>query len=175
MFCHQCGANNPDGTAFCSACGTNLNAAGQPNIQTMNPNPYGAAQPAYGYGIQPVRAAKGPLNFIACAVIIIGCFLPFLGTWGINVNYVYNYGQPGDGIFLIGFCIIQLIVYACSKRLKAPKVTGIIFSIICLAIFIYDLTNAFSMGYGRVLSIGAYTVGAGIIFLFIDSIRLKTV
>lgn len=174
MFCHQCGTNNPDGTAFCSSCGANLNAGAQPNPQNVNLNGYGAAQPAYGYQ-QPVRAAKGPMNFIACAIIIIGCFLPFYGMWGMSVNYVWNYGEPGDGIFIIGFTIIQLIVYACSKKLKAPKITGIIFSIICLLIFGYDMTNILGMGFGGALSFGAYAVGCGILLLLVDSIRLKPV
>ena len=38
-FCNQCGHNNPDGSRFCSQCGTRLESAGATGASSGEDNP----------------------------------------------------------------------------------------------------------------------------------------
>lgn len=86
-FCPKCGANIPDGTRFCSACGTQIGAAPNPQ-QSYTQQPYQAQQPyaqqaAYQQPQQPYGQPAG-IHFgqrnIAVAIIlsIVTC-----GIYGI--------------------------------------------------------------------------------------------
>ena len=52
MFCQNCGRQNPDGTAFCSNCGSALNGAPVAPVAPVTPVvPAPAAVPGKGLGI----------------------------------------------------------------------------------------------------------------------------
>lgn len=111
MYCSKCGANVPDGTAFCSACGQPMAgfAIGQPAGAT--PASPGAATPAYAPPAQPgwQAPAAGPavayagfwlrLVAIIIDVIVLGfvgwiIFLPFAASTGYGMRGIFMGGRP---------------------------------------------------------------------------------
>ena len=61
-FCTQCGHNNPDGSRFCSQCGTRLESAGPAEASTG-----GAAgdNPSDSTATKPAAAAASALGDVA--------------------------------------------------------------------------------------------------------------
>jgi uncharacterized RDD family membrane protein YckC len=107
MYCSKCGANVPDGTAFCSACGQPMAgfAIGPPAEAT--PGPPGAATPSYAPPVQggwqtpsarPAVAYAGFwLRFVA--IIIDGIVLGFVG-WIVFLPFAASMGLGMRGIFM---------------------------------------------------------------------------
>ena len=111
MYCSKCGANVPDGTAFCSACGQPMAgfAIGQPAGAT--PASPGVATPVYAPPAQPgwQAPAAGPavayagfwLRFVAIIIdaIVLGfvgwiIFLPFAASTGYGMRGIFLGGRP---------------------------------------------------------------------------------
>lgn len=111
MYCSKCGANVPDGTAFCSACGQPMAAfaIGQPAAAA--PAAPGAATPVYAPPVQsgwqapaaaPAVAYAGFwLRFVAIIIdaIVLGfvgwmIFLPFAASTGYGMREIFTGGRP---------------------------------------------------------------------------------
>jgi lipopolysaccharide-induced tumor necrosis factor-alpha factor len=89
MFCSKCGAQLPDGTIFCTRCGTpQTPKAADP---ATSPPPAAAAQPAYGVFTCPFCRFQGPpiverklsqngwIVFVLLLIFCIPlCWLPFV-------------------------------------------------------------------------------------------------
>lgn len=73
MFCSKCGANNPDGAAFCSTCGARLAGEAQPVSQPtpqQAPIPQPAPQPYNNFTPQK-KSNTGLIVAIAVAVVVV--------------------------------------------------------------------------------------------------------
>ena len=98
MFCPKCGAQLPDGSAFCNLCGAQLNAVNVPPSAV----PYSANAPigvssrsaiAYllfalflgGFGAHNFYIGKTSLAVIQLVVSVIGLFLAGVPTIGIAI------------------------------------------------------------------------------------------
>ena len=55
MFCQYCGAQIPDGSAFCSACGAKQQVVQQPQQTYQQPASQDFAPAGAGYPAQPVQ------------------------------------------------------------------------------------------------------------------------
>jgi TM2 domain-containing membrane protein YozV len=94
MFCKQCGAQMPDGSKFCPACGAVAQGPGaQPPQQ---PPPY--ARPAYVANVSP----KSRL-----AALLL-CW--FVGVFGIHRFYVGKVGTGLLWLFTLGVFGIGALV-----------------------------------------------------------------
>lgn len=120
--CPACGAQNPDTSIFCNACGARLDAAGpapNPGPRYQNPDdgyPYGQG-PAYG-GQQGYGGMVIPRSIVLAIILtLITC-----GIYGIY--WAYKMGQNcaclnGDSsgsilyllLALFGFQIINLALF----------------------------------------------------------------
>lgn len=98
MYCSKCGAQQPDGTVFCTSCGapqtpkaTDPAAAAPPPGASSAPPPVAAAQPAYGVFTCPFCHFQGPpiverklssngwVIFILLLIFCLPlCWLPFV-------------------------------------------------------------------------------------------------
>jgi putative multiple sugar transport system substrate-binding protein len=86
MYCTSCGANNPDGSVFCSVCGAKMDDASQ-----IAQQPYGQPtldQPTYGqqpYGQPPKKGKAKTVLLIAggavllAAIVLVLIFVVFPG------------------------------------------------------------------------------------------------
>ncbi len=111
MYCSKCGANVPDGAAFCNACGQSTAgvAAGQPGAGT--PAPPVAGAPVYAPPVQagwqapaarPAAAYAGFwLRFVAIIIdfIVLGfvrwiVFLPFAASMGLGMHGIFMGRHP---------------------------------------------------------------------------------
>ena len=83
MICNNCGAQLPDGTAFCTTCGAPQSGTQQGGMQQ------GGAQPMQmGYGQQPMYGmpvVQKPSSGLAIASLVLGivgllfsCCIPYL-------------------------------------------------------------------------------------------------
>lgn len=98
MYCPKCGAQLPDGSAFCNLCGAQLNAVNVPPSAV----PYSANAPigvssrsaiAYllfalflgGFGAHNFYIGKTSLAVIQLVVSVIGLFLAGVPTIGIAI------------------------------------------------------------------------------------------
>ena len=78
MFCPKCGKEIPDGSAFCSSCGTNVNTMGGPS-GAAKPSAAGASFSGLGgflkgYFASPVQATRDTLakGDLATPLILMG-------------------------------------------------------------------------------------------------------
>ena len=79
MFCPKCGKELPDGSAFCSSCGTNVSTMGGPAAAPKQPSAAGAAFSGLGgflkaYFTAPVQATRNTLakRDLATPLILLG-------------------------------------------------------------------------------------------------------
>jgi len=63
---------------------------------------------------------KKMIGLGGCVLTILGCFLPFVSTFGISINYA-----DGDGIFVIVAAIVSGILIFLNKS-KAVLIPSII-------------------------------------------------
>lgn len=90
MFCPRCGANLPDGSGFCGACGSTL-SSNQPAYQQS-----AYRQPAYGYRPQPTVSKGEYLKTLASPQamslvkvawgLLVVCVLVLALGWNASVN-----------------------------------------------------------------------------------------
>ena len=107
MYCSKCGANVPDGTAFCSACGQPMAgfAIGQQTAAT--PAAQGPATPVYAPPVQAGWQAPAAVATVAyagfwlrfVAIIIDAIVLGFLG-WIVFLPFAATMGFGMRGIFM---------------------------------------------------------------------------
>ncbi len=76
MYCTSCGADNPEGSVFCSVCGARMQSEAQTSQQQYGQPPYGLSpygQP-YGqqpYGQPPKKAKSKAVWFIAGGAVLL--------------------------------------------------------------------------------------------------------
>lgn len=138
MFCPKCGKEIPDGSAFCSSCGTNVNTMGGPS-GAAKPSAAGAAFSGLGgflkgYFASPVQAtrdtlAKGDLatplilmgaQLIACILMLLGFCLKLqmmsYGYMEVPFQFWFFGGLLGDAIAVI---IFVALLFGGAKILKS--------------------------------------------------------
>ena len=109
MYCSKCGANVPDGAAFCSACGQTTGgiATGQPSAAAGAPPPatpgYAppvqaawqapAARPAVAYAGFWLRLVAIIIDFIVLGFVGWIVFLPFAASMGFGMRGIFM-GHP---------------------------------------------------------------------------------
>lgn len=76
MYCTSCGADNPNGSVFCSVCGARMGSEAQTSQQPYGQPPYG--QPPYDqpygqqpYGQPPKKAKSKAVWFIAGGAVLL--------------------------------------------------------------------------------------------------------
>ncbi|WP_455139370.1 zinc ribbon domain-containing protein [Thermophilibacter sp.] len=155
MFCPKCGAQVPDGTKFCPACGTPLNPAA----------PAGGSAPAAGASgpvVTPVAPAAGDkaaaarlVRLVAAVVMIVAFFLPFVGTSIFGYEFSFSAFNAAFGIDFMGqhldgnpaaLLFVVPGVVALLGALLAKGKAGNILSIVCgaalLALLALNVSNA---------------------------------
>lgn len=138
MFCPKCGKEIPEGSTFCSSCGTNVNTMSGPG-DAAKPSAAGAAFSGLGgflkgYFASPVQTtrntlAKGDLitPLILMGAQLIACILMFLGfslkigmmSYGyVEVPFQFWFlgGLLGDAIAVI---IFVALLFGGAKILKS--------------------------------------------------------
>jgi hypothetical protein len=122
MFCQKCGAENPDGAAFCNSCGAALKPV--PELRTS------VKPQLFGFKKSQI------IGFVGCLCLIIGCFTPLVSVPIIgSFNYFHN--GSGDGILILAFALISGIALIFRKYIKILFLTGLT----SLGIVIYDFFN----------------------------------
>lgn len=96
MFCPKCGAQLPDGSAFCNLCGAQLNAVNVPPSAV----PY---------------SANAPIGVSSRSAIIFFIFAWFLGAFGAHNFYI---GKTS-------LAVIQLVVSVIGLFLAGVPTIGI--------------------------------------------------
>ena len=111
-FCPNCGANVPDGAAQCQQCGAAMNAAQQPQQNTVpqgNPyqqntvpqgNPYQQQVPPQGAPYQPVPGQVPP-GYEPKSKMAAGLLGIFLGSFGVH-NFYLGYTGKAVAQLLMG-------------------------------------------------------------------------
>lgn len=138
MFCPKCGKEIPDGSTFCSSCGTNVNTMGGPS-GAAKPSAAGAAFSGLGgflkgYFASPVQAtrdtlAKGDLatplilmgaQLIACILMLLGFALKINmlshGFMEVPFQFWFMGGLLGDAIAV---AIFMGLLFGAAKILKS--------------------------------------------------------
>lgn len=138
MFCPKCGKEIPDGSAFCSSCGTNVTTMSGPG-GPAKPSAAGVAFSGLGgflksYFASPVQATRNTLakRDMATPLILMGaqliaCILMFLGfslkigmmTYGyaeVPFQFWFFGGLLGDAIAVI---IFVALLFGGAKILKS--------------------------------------------------------
>lgn len=133
MFCPNCGTQNPDGTSFCSNCGSpltsNVNPAPAPAPAPVTPvtpvapvAPAPAPAPVYTPNQQPVQAVQPQTNgtnglclagfIISLVSIVLGGSLSLISLilCIIGVNSAGKKNQKGKGQAIAGIIISALFV-----------------------------------------------------------------
>jgi uncharacterized RDD family membrane protein YckC len=100
-FCSKCGANVPDGSGFCNACGQPLPASSAPTVPASAPPPVYASSPA---GAPPLQPDLPP----GCAVLqprYLPISVAFAGFWLRFVAWIIDSIVLGvlSGILLVPF------------------------------------------------------------------------
>ncbi len=90
MFCPKCGAQLPDGSAFCNLCGAQLNAVNVPPSAV----PY---------------SANAPIGVSSRSAIIFFIFAWFLGVFGAHNFYI---GKTGLAVTQLLVAIIGGLILA---------------------------------------------------------------
>ena len=99
MFCTKCGAQNPDGAAFCHSCGNKLDGATQPS---STPAQGGIASHSIQGKSQPVAAV---LNF-------------FFGLGYLYLGYKRVLGVPA-AVFVVLTIVVYVILGALTAGIAA--------------------------------------------------------
>ena len=104
------------------------------------------------------------LGIIGFVIMCVGVFLPFVTVsyYGFSKtsNYILNDERIADGIFILVFAVIAIILMLFKKKVGPLILTGL-----SLAVPIYDIVNAsntFGNGYPGVEL--KYGIGCYIIF-----------
>lgn len=138
MFCHVCGKENQEGSAFCTSCGANLNNnQTQPvnqnqNFQNQNfqnqtyQNPNQNFQTNVGYN-PPVQSKFSGLAIASFVVSLVGIFLFALPCGVIatslsasSFKQINTYGNRGKALAISGLIIgIVDIVFGIVNILTA--------------------------------------------------------
>ncbi len=101
-------------------------------------------------------------GFIAAvAVMVIGCFLPYMTAsafgYSESVNYISNNGEMADGVFLIILGVVAIVLLLARKYLVSTILQ--IVSGVILAIDFFndmDMTNSYvKFGYGFYITLVA--------------------
>lgn len=127
-FCPNCGNQNAEGTAFCSNCGTALNAQPAPVAeQPAWEQPAPVAQPA-----EPAAPATLPTGAKIMSIISMAC-----GIAGLVFSFCY-----GSGIVLsIAALVLSIMankqapMFTNNTMAKVGKITGIIGIVLAVIAF----------------------------------------
>lgn len=190
--CTNCGNEINEGDKFCQNCGApivNQNAQqpaieqpvvqAQTNMNQQYPQQqyyqgqyaYQNMQSEYNQNFQTPRKSSG--LYIASVLLVILCGIsvvfPYMSSFGVNINYIYNSGEIADGIFIIIFNFLSLIFLLFKK-----KIPTLIFDLLSGAVFVYDWMNV-KEKLGVLSSFVSYEIGFYSILLSIIAIFVLTI
>ena len=163
MFCQYCGAQIPDGSAFCNACGRRQQIVQQPqqpqrqeapSYQQAQPN-YQQAQPAYQQPVYQQPAYQQPMPGMKWHKFIcyFALWLSAVSNLFVGINYLSSYnGIPkiygGFAIVIAVLCVLTALKLIKFKA-DAPKTLHNLLLLSTVGSFAFTLWSAgvFS-GYG---------------------------
>lgn len=167
MFCQYCGAQIPDGSAFCSACGSRQQIVqqpqrqeaptyqqAQPTYQQAQPT-HQQAQPAYQQPVYQQQAYQQPMPGMKWHKFIcyFALWLSAVMNLGTGITYMSSYyGVPkiygGFAIVIAVLCIMTALKLIRFKH-DAPKTLHNLLLLSAVGSFAFTLWSAgiFS-GYG---------------------------
>ena len=112
MFCTKCGANLPDGTAFCSSCGRPqgqpANAQQPQEQQPAQGQPY--AQQPYYLPINPAPTNGMAIAGLACSLFGVTCLFGLIFSIVGLVQSKKHPSKPGRGLAIAGIIISSCFV-----------------------------------------------------------------
>lgn len=113
MFCEKCGTQLPDGSAFCTACGAQLNAAPQAApAQPVYAAP-AAKAPNPGIGLAIAGMVLGILSFL-CFPAITGVLAIIFGAVAKSKGCTSGMATAGIVCGIIGIALWLLMLLACD-------------------------------------------------------------
>jgi len=140
MFCKKCGKDNSEGTAFCIACGDNLNTAPAPQRQP-------ASQASYPPGYTPKSKTVA-----LCLALIPGILLC------LPVHRFYM-GKVGTNIIMITLGILFWVNYWLFWIFIWFYGIGLIFSycfLFSIAVFIWMIMDCVNITNGKLTDAAGY-------------------
>ena len=168
MKCIYCNADLAEGQNKCEYCGKvqGENAVETNNVEPVveqnNPVPEYNNQPSYPeYDNKGQNKVIWILLLISIGICIGACFLPYFSVLGYNQNYVYSGEKVLDGVFVVAFGAVAILLLLFKKRIPV-----LIFQILSCLVFFYDYFNAKQDDiYGLFGSL--YGVGFYLLLIFI--------
>lgn len=128
MFCPNCRANVPDGTAFCTSCGYNLAANAAPaapannapeNANSIN-NTINNVSGAVGNAVSSVGGAVGNAFNSIGGGAVGNAFNSFTGGPDYNPNPFSNSTWDGGVVDTIVNSIVASLIMTCTCSIAAP-------------------------------------------------------
>lgn len=177
MFCPKCGKELPDGSAFCSSCGTNVSTMGGPAATPKQPSAAGAAFSGLGgflkaYFASPVQATRNTLAkkdiaspLILMGVQIVGCMLMILGFF-LKINMMFGgYGSVPFHVWFVGgllsdaicVAVFVLLLFGGSKILQSScTFQDVVIACGCHSVFITALMVITFLGFLISMEVGLW-------------------
>lgn len=156
MKCIYCTADIPDGSTVCEYCGKN---------QTEEKVEHQIAHNNEEKQYTPIIVKQNPtiliLLLISIIVCGIACFLPYFSLLGVTQNYVLSGDKICDGIFILGFGVLSIVLMFMKKRIPV-----VIFQALSCAVFFYDYYHQKQSIYSDLMS-RMYGVGFYLLFIFL--------
>lgn len=176
MFCPKCGKEIPDGSAFCSSCGTNVNTMSGPG-GAAKPSAAGAAFSGLGgflkaYFVSPVQATRNTLakrdlvtplilmgaQLVACILMLLGFALKVnmmsYGFMGVPFQFWFFGGLLGDAIAV---AIFMGLLFGAAKILQSGcTFQDVVIACGCHSIFITILMLITFLGFLIAIELGSW-------------------
>ncbi|MBR5658207.1 MAG: zinc ribbon domain-containing protein [Lachnospiraceae bacterium] len=178
MFCPKCGAQLPDGSVFCSACGAQI--AQQAAQQVDQAVEQVAAQAA---PVAPVAQAAAPVakpvSFDITKINILGAVLTVFLFFTLFMPF---FGEGAPGMFIMkpeGWFMILIVLAAgffvvtrMDSFFMLASAAGVVLCFLTMLLTAVGVHSATAEAYGFKVSAKCYTPGAGVTFALTLSLAM---
>ena len=127
MFCAKCGAENPDGTQFCSSCGNAAAAVIEPGQVSTASAPAGAQVVNVQVQGQVQKNGIGTAGFVLALLGVFLSWVPVVGwvVWVIGAFRVpRGLAVAGTVLSFIDLILLLVVVSACTASVGAIGLMG---------------------------------------------------
>ena len=175
MFCPKCGAQLPDGSVFCSACGAQI---AQQAAQQVDQAVDQVAQTAAPYA-QPAAPAAKPVSIDFTKINILGAVLTVFLFFTLFMPF-FGEGAPGmfitkpEGWFMILIVLAAgfFVVTRMDSFFMLASAAGAVLCFLTMLLTAVGVHSATAEAYGFKVSAKCYTPGAGVTFALTLSLAM---